>query len=35
VSRAKFEDVIKNPDKYEDWYVGYIQCVWSFGNNQK
>ena len=30
VSREKFEDVIKNPSKYDDWYVGYIQCVWSF-----
>ena len=35
VSREKFEDVIKNPDKYEDWYVWYIQCIWSFWNNQK
>lgn len=35
VSRKKFEDVIKNPSKYEDWYVWYIQCVWSFWNNQK
>ena len=35
VSREKFLDVIKNPWKYEDWYVWYIQCVWSFWNNQK
>jgi len=35
VSREKFEDVIKNPSKYEDWYVWFIQCVWSFWNNQK
>jgi len=35
VSRKKFEDVIKNPSKYEEWYVWYIQCVWSFWNNQK
>ena len=35
VSREKFEDVIKNPSKYEDWYVWYIQCIWSFWNNQK
>jgi len=35
VSRKKFEDVIKNPWKYDDWYVWYIQCIWSFWNNQK
>lgn len=35
VSRARFEDVMKNPNTYEDWYVGYVMCVWSFGNNQK
>lgn len=35
VSREKFNDVIKNPSKYEEWYVWYIQCIWSFGNNQK
>lgn len=34
VNREKFFDVMKNPDKYEDWYVGYVQCIWSFGNNQ-
>ncbi|MGL4363319.1 MAG: DNA adenine methylase [Cellulosilyticaceae bacterium] len=35
VSRELFLDVQKNPQTYEDWYVGYIQCGWSFGNNQK
>ena len=35
ISRSKFFDVMNNPDKYEDWYVGYVQCCWSFGNNQK
>ena len=35
VSRDKFKDVIDNPDKYDDWYVWYIQCIWSFWNNQK
>jgi hypothetical protein len=35
VSREKFKDVISNPNKYDDWYVGYVQCIWSFGNNQK
>lgn len=32
VSRAKFEDVLKNPQNYEDWYVGYLMSCWSFGN---
>jgi site-specific DNA-adenine methylase len=35
VSREKFKDVQLNPNNYEDWYVGYVQCIWSFGNNQK
>jgi len=35
VSREKFHDVIDNPDNYEDWYAGYVMCLWSFGNNQK
>jgi len=35
VTREKFEDVTNHPDKYDDWYVGYVMCVWSFGNNQK
>lgn len=35
VSREEFFDIVNNPDKYEDWYVGYVQCIWSFGNNQK
>ena len=35
VARNKFNDVINNPDKYDDWYVGYVMCIWSFGNNQK
>jgi hypothetical protein len=34
VTRDKFKDVLDNPDKYEDWYVGYVQCLWSFGNTQ-
>lgn len=32
VTREEFNRVIKNPDNYEDWYVGYISVVWSFGN---
>lgn len=35
VSRDRFNEVLDNPDKHEAWYVGYIMCVWSFGNNQK
>ena len=35
ISRDKFFDVLKNPDNYEYWYVGYVMCCWSFGNNQK
>jgi site-specific DNA-adenine methylase len=35
VTRERFNDVLKNPSKYDDWYVGYVQCIWSFGNNQK
>lgn len=35
VSRKLFTEVRDNPDKYVDWYVGYILNVWSFGCNQK
>ena len=35
VTREKFNQVMDNPDYYDDWYVGYVMCVWSFGNNQK
>lgn len=35
ITRSKFRDVINNPSKYDDWYVGFIQCIWSFGNTQK
>lgn len=35
ITREKFEDVLKNSNNYEDWYVGYVMCIWSFGNNQK
>ena len=34
VSRDMFINVKNNPDEYDDWYVGYVQCCWSFGNNQ-
>lgn len=35
VSRDTFMDVKKYPEKYPDWYVGYVLTIWSFGNNQK
>ena len=35
VSREKFIDVRENPNKYPDWYVGYVLTIWSFGNSQK
>ena len=35
ITRDKFVDVINNPDKYDDYYVGYVQCIWSFGNSQQ
>ena len=35
VTRETFFDVIENPDKYDEWYVGYVSTIWSFGNSQK
>lgn len=35
VSRETFNDVKDNPDNYENWYVGYVLTVWSFGNSQQ
>lgn len=35
VSREQFIHVLQHKDKYEDWYVWYVMCVWSFWNNQK
>ena len=32
VTREKFFDVINNPNKYDNWYVGYVMTIWSFGN---
>lgn len=35
ITRQMFEDITKiNQNKYPDWYVGYTQCIWSFGNTQ-
>ena len=35
VTRETFFKVLKNPEKYDDWYVGFVSCIWSFGNSQK
>jgi site-specific DNA-adenine methylase len=35
ITKDMFKDVITNTQKYDDWYVGYVQCVWSFGNSQR
>lgn len=35
VSREHFEIVRDNPEMFDDWFVGYILNVWSFGCNQK
>lgn len=32
VTRELFERVKSRPDLYENWYVGYVGAVWSFGN---
>lgn len=34
VTRDKFFNVLKHADSYEEWYIGYIMCIWSFGSNQ-
>lgn len=35
VTREKFNDIRDNPQNYEEWYVGFVLNVWSFGCNQK
>jgi len=35
IPRETFVDVFEHPENYEDWYVGYVLNVWSFGCNQK
>lgn len=35
VSRKLFKDILENPNKYDEWYVWYVMCIWSFWNNQK
>lgn len=32
VTRKEFFKVNAAPDDFDDWYVGYIRCVFSFGN---
>ena len=34
ITREMFIDTINNPDNYDGWYVGYLMCIWTFGNNQ-
>lgn len=33
VTREQFTNVRDNPDDYEDWYVGFVLSIYSFGNN--
>lgn len=35
ISKEFFLDVINNPSKFPNWFVGFVSCIWSFGNNQK
>jgi site-specific DNA-adenine methylase len=35
IDRKLFTDVRDYPEFYEDWYVGYVLNIWSFGCNQK
>ena len=35
-TREEFYDIaVNNPDNYPDWLVGYVQCIFSFGNQQR
>ena len=34
ISREHFTEVKENPERFPDWYVGYVLNVWSFGYNQ-
>jgi len=34
VTRKEFFDVLKNPDNYDDYWVGYVMTCLSFGNDQ-
>ena len=33
VTREQFINVRDNPDNYDDWYVGFVLSIYSFGNN--
>lgn len=35
IDKKTFKKILKNPSDYEDWYVWYTQCIWSFWNDQK
>lgn len=32
ISRQEFTKIMSNPDDFEDWYVGFVVAVWSFGS---
>jgi len=35
VTREDYFNALKNKEKHEDWYIGFLMSIWSFGNNQK
>lgn len=35
IHRSEFFAITEHPEEYPDWYVGFAQCIWSFGNNQR
>lgn len=35
IPREKFYDIKKNPKNYDDWFVGFSICIYSFGNQQQ
>lgn len=32
VTRDEFKNVYEHPEIYADWYIGYLQSCWTFGN---
>lgn len=35
IERNQFFNVKNHPEKYKKWFVGYVMCIWSYGNNLK
>jgi site-specific DNA-adenine methylase len=35
VTREEYFSALQNKEKYDDWYIGYLMSIWSFGNNQR